>query len=83
MNRALGTVLVGGALLTAVVGGAGVARADLSISPRCEFGRGFATVSPSVMFTYSSNTNTCSWVVSCLINDKLTAESDVTHDLSA
>lgn len=49
LNRALGTVLVGGALLTGVVGGAGVARAELSISPRCEFGGWFAAVSPSFM----------------------------------
>ncbi|CAM9237364.1 unnamed protein product [Pylaiella littoralis] len=40
LNRALGTVLVSGALLTGVVGGAGVARADLSISPRCITGEG-------------------------------------------
>lgn len=46
LNRALGTVLVGGALLTGVVGGAGVVRAEVSISPRCEYRGGFATVYP-------------------------------------
>ncbi|CAN0078348.1 unnamed protein product [Ectocarpus fasciculatus] len=37
LNRALGAVLVGGALLTGAVD---VARADLSISPRCITGEG-------------------------------------------
>lgn len=38
LNRLAGTVLLGGALLaTGVVTGAEVARADVSISPRCEF----------------------------------------------
>lgn len=38
LNRLAGTVLLGGALLaTGVVTGAEVARADVSISPRCEY----------------------------------------------
>lgn len=37
LHRAFGAVLVGGVLLTGNVDGAGVARADVSISPRCEF----------------------------------------------
>lgn len=36
LHRALGAVLVGGVLLAGNVDGAGVARADISISPRCE-----------------------------------------------
>lgn len=38
LNRLAGTVLLGGALVaTGVVTGAEVARADVSISPRCEY----------------------------------------------
>eukprot|EP00904_Undaria_pinnatifida_P003393 jgi/Undpi1/13054/HiC_scaffold_8.g02717.m2 len=41
LNRLAGTVLLGGALLaTGVVTGAEVARADVSISPRCITGEG-------------------------------------------
>lgn len=36
LHRALGAVLVGGVLLAGNVDGAGIARADVSISPRCE-----------------------------------------------
>eukprot|EP00752_Nemacystus_decipiens_P006769 g6079.t1 len=40
LHRVLGAVLVGGVLLTGSVDGAGFARADVSISPRCITGEG-------------------------------------------